>query len=279
MQVRNYINSSRAQRGLTTSKVGEHTEIEVIEAGVGIGRSPAHCEGPRMSGPTARRKPDDHPRDRAPFPSGRRPRIAAARVGFWPLMRRLAPAAGAARPGPPPPFSVPVATDKGQVQGYPGIEPGVVAFLGIPFGAASGRRVAVESAAAGRAVAGRARRQALQARVHPGLGPAALQERGGRSGRIPPAASEDCLYLNVWTGATAPGEKRPVMLWLYGGAYTDGGGNSPYQRGDHLAANGAVVVSMNYRLGGLGFLVHPDLAKESGHNASGNYALADAIAA
>ena len=179
---------------------------------------------------------------------------------------------------PPPPFSVPVSTDKGQVQGYPGIEPGVVAFLGIPFGAAP---------------VGELRWKAPQP-VAPWQGvrdgkhfkPACIQASGlprYKNAAVDlaesPPASEDCLYLNVWTGAAAPGEKRPVMLWLYGGAYTDGGGNSPYQRGDHLAANGAVVVSMNYRLGGLGFLVHPDLAKESGHNASGNYALADAIAA
>jgi para-nitrobenzyl esterase len=180
-------------------------------------------------------------------------------------------------PPPVPAMLQPIQTDKGQVKGYPGIEKDVVAFVGIPFG---------------RPPVGDLRWKAPQP-VSPWQGvldaktfkPACIQKSGlpryknaAVDEQSSPGMSEDCLYLNVWTGAKAAGEKRPVMLWLYGGAYTDGGGNSPYQRGDHIAANGAVFVSMNYRLGPLGFFVHPDLASESGHNASGNYALADVIA-
>lgn len=88
--------------------------------------------------------------------------------------------------------------------------------------------------------------------------------------------SEDCLYLNVWTGASAAGEKRPVMVLLHGGGYQLGAGSQPNYNGKGLAAKGAVVVTMNYRLGPLGFLAHPELTAEAG--SSGNYALHDAIA-
>ncbi|BAL94557.1 carboxylesterase/lipase family protein [Rubrivivax gelatinosus] len=90
--------------------------------------------------------------------------------------------------------------------------------------------------------------------------------------------SEDCLYLNVWTAAATAGEKRPVMLLLHGGAYLIGAGSQPNYNGKGLAAKGAVVVTMNYRLGPLGFLAHPELSAESADGTSGNYALYDAIA-
>ena len=92
--------------------------------------------------------------------------------------------------------------------------------------------------------------------------------------------SEDCLYLNVWTAA-APGaaDKRPVMLLLHGGGYLLGSGAQPNYDGGGLASKGAVVVTLNYRLGALGFLAHPELTAESPNRASGNYALQDAIAA
>jgi para-nitrobenzyl esterase len=92
-----------------------------------------------------------------------------------------------------------------------------------------------------------------------------------------PAVSEDCLYLNVWTAASS--ERRPVMVWIFGGAYTEGAGSSPHNNGEMLATKGVVLVTFNYRLGPFGFFSHPELTKESGKNASGNYALMDAIAA
>ena len=91
--------------------------------------------------------------------------------------------------------------------------------------------------------------------------------------------SEDCLYLNVWTGAASATEKRPVMLLLHGGGYQLGAGSQPNYSGIGLSQKGAVVVTLNYRLGPLGFLAHPALSAESPDHVSGNYALLDAVAA
>ncbi len=95
----------------------------------------------------------------------------------------------------------------------------------------------------------------------------------------PEAVSEDCLYLNVWTGAKAASERRAVMVWIHGGALTRGAGsNAPYD-GEEFAKKGVVLVTINYRLGLLGFLAHPELTRESEHHASGNYGILDQIAA
>ena len=94
-----------------------------------------------------------------------------------------------------------------------------------------------------------------------------------------PARAEDCLYLNVWTSANSPNDRRPVMVWIYGGGFTGGSGGLAWYDGENLAAKGPVIVTFNYRLGSLGFFSHPELAKESGHNASGNYGMMDALAA
>jgi para-nitrobenzyl esterase len=91
--------------------------------------------------------------------------------------------------------------------------------------------------------------------------------------------SEDCLYLNVWTPAKSPKERLPVMVWIYGGGFQAGASSEPRQDGEKLAKKGVIVVSLNYRLGVFGFLAHPELSKESGHNASGNYGLMDQAAA
>ena len=93
-----------------------------------------------------------------------------------------------------------------------------------------------------------------------------------------PPISEDCLNLNVWTPADYAGEKLPVMVWFYGGAYNEGGGSMPFADGTNLARKGVIVVSMNYRVGPYGFLSFPGLTEASPHNASGNQALSDAIA-
>lgn len=92
-----------------------------------------------------------------------------------------------------------------------------------------------------------------------------------------PGRSEDCLYLNVWTPAETTAERLPVMVWVYGGAYNEGGGSAPFSHGDYLAARGAVVVTLNYRVGSLGFMAHPELTARDGH--SGNQALGDVLAA
>jgi para-nitrobenzyl esterase len=91
--------------------------------------------------------------------------------------------------------------------------------------------------------------------------------------------SEDCLYLNVWTAARTAKERRPVLVFIYGGAFTSGGGNVPIYDGEAMAKKGVVYVTANYRVGVFGFFSHPELTRESGHEASGNYALMDQIAA
>ena len=90
---------------------------------------------------------------------------------------------------------------------------------------------------------------------------------------------EDCLYLNVWSAATSPDERRPVMVWIHGGGFVYGSGRLPMFDGENLARRGVVVVTINYRLGPLGFLAHPDLVGESPRGVAGNYGFLDQIAA
>ena len=89
---------------------------------------------------------------------------------------------------------------------------------------------------------------------------------------------EDCLYLNVWSAA-GPDERVPVMVWIHGGGLFVGDGATAAYDGAALARRGVVVVTINYRLGALGYLAHPLLREESAHGASGNYGLLDQIAA
>lgn len=90
-------------------------------------------------------------------------------------------------------------------------------------------------------------------------------------------SSEDCLTLNIWTPARSSGERLPVMVWFHGGGFTISSGAA--HDGEELARRGVVVVSLNYRLGPLGFFAHPALSRESEHRVSGNYGLLDQITA
>jgi para-nitrobenzyl esterase len=91
--------------------------------------------------------------------------------------------------------------------------------------------------------------------------------------------SEDCLYLNIWTTAAKNNEKRPVIVWIHGGAFTGGSGTVPLYDGEEMAKKGVVFVTINYRLGVFGFLAHPELSAESPDKVSGNYGILDQIAA
>lgn len=108
--------------------------------------------------------------------------------------------------------------------------------------------------------------------------------------------SEDCLTLNLWvppapaassapalpgavTAPAKPPKPLPVLVWVHGGAFINGGATVPVYDGEHLAAKGVIVVTVNYRLGVYGFLSHPALRKENPDNASGNYGLLDQVAA
>ncbi len=91
--------------------------------------------------------------------------------------------------------------------------------------------------------------------------------------------SEDCLYLNVWTGATSAKDSLPVIVFIHGGAFTSGSGSVPIYDGTNMAKKGVIFVTINYRVGIFGFFSYPELSKESPHHSSGNYGLLDQIAA
>ncbi len=109
------------------------------------------------------------------------------------------------------------------------------------------------------------------------FGPICPQDAYGPGKRL--KQSEDCLTLNVWSPKVASDAKLPVMVWIYGGGFVNGGSAYPYYDGTRLASHGVVVISFNYRVGWLGFFDHPALAKENAGDATGNYGLMDQIAA
>ncbi len=119
-----------------------------------------------------------------------------------------------------------------------------------------------------------------EVRVTTEFGPACIQPHG-RNVTIYSqdlgATSEDCLSLNVWSPDTAG--QAPVIVWIHGGSLVAGSSKEPMYDGAALAAKGVVVVSINYRLGMLGYFAHPELSAESPERASGNYGLMDQIAA
>ena len=90
--------------------------------------------------------------------------------------------------------------------------------------------------------------------------------------------AEDCLTLNVWTPRADVGAKLPVMVWLHGGAFVMGAGSQSIYDGAALGRRGAVIVSLNYRLGPLGYFVHPALEREQPAKPA-NFGLLDQIAA
>ncbi len=92
-------------------------------------------------------------------------------------------------------------------------------------------------------------------------------------------ASEDCLFLNVWTPKPSSTAHLPVLVYIYGGGFSSGSGDCPIYDGEALAKTDMVVVTFNYRVGALGFFAYPELTSESEHHASGNYGLMDQIAA
>ncbi len=187
-------------------------------------------------------------------------------------------------------ISDPVRLDTGSVSGVPAKDPAVRVYKGIPFAAppvGDLRWRAPQPAAKWDGV-----RNADQ------FGPTCTAGGGGAGGRgkgkgapnanaapkanaAPPGppASEDCLYLNVWTSAKSAGDRLPVIVWNYGGGFTGGSGSEPRYDGEALAKKGVVFVTYNYRLGMFGFFAHPELTSESGHSASGNYAMMDLAAA
>jgi para-nitrobenzyl esterase len=158
---------------------------------------------------------------------------------------------------------------QGALSGSPRDASGVLAFKGIPYAAPP---------------VGPLRWRAPQpplpwtgVRNATDFGPRCMALPGRGLAKLDGSVSEDCLFVNIWTGAGSSDEMRPVMVWIHGGAFQFGAGAEPNTDGAHLAAKGVVLVSLNYRLGVFGFLAHPDLDKEGAP--SGNFGLQDQIAA
>ncbi len=93
------------------------------------------------------------------------------------------------------------------------------------------------------------------------------------------AVSEDCLFLNVWAPAEPRKDPAPVLVWIHGGSLVSGAGSEAIYDGAAFVERGVVVVSINYRLGALGWLAHPALSAETPDKVSGNYGLMDQIQA
>jgi para-nitrobenzyl esterase len=188
------------------------------------------------------------------------------KTALWCLLLSLL-AHGASLAGPI------VSTDKGQLEGKLDPINGTSMFLGVPYAAPPSGALRWKPPAPAAAWSGV--RQAV------GFGSRCPQVDDGVWAK-PTPYSEDCLYLNVWTPTTGSG-RRPVMFYIHGGGFLAGAssdmGIGPLLNGAHLAGDhDVVVVTINYRLGALGFLAHPSLAAESGGR-SGNYGLLDMIAA
>ena len=165
-------------------------------------------------------------------------------------------------------LSGPVSTGAGLLEGVPGNDPAVTVFKGVAFAAPPVGDLRWKAPAPVRAWQG----------VHKAdqFGDDCTQAANNstRNHKI----SEDCLNLNLWTAAASASERRPVMVWLHGGGGT-GSASSPQFDGEALARKGVVLVTVNFRLGVLSGLATPDLDRESGHNASGNYSVMDVAAA
>jgi para-nitrobenzyl esterase len=166
-------------------------------------------------------------------------------------------------------WAKPVLVESGAVEGV--VKDRVTAYLGIPFAAPPVGELRWREPQPVASWQG--------TRKANSFAPACMQRGVSMPGEQPPATSEDCLYLNVWTPAKAADERLPVIVWIHGGGYVNGAASMPLYWGDRLAQRDVVVVTIAYRLGPLGFLAHPDLTAESTRQSSGNYGLLDQVAA
>jgi para-nitrobenzyl esterase len=183
---------------------------------------------------------------------------------LWPvsvlLVALLAPPPAASQADPV------VATREGKLSGL--LEDGLAVFKGVPYAAPPTGRLRWREPRPVAAWSG--------IRSADAFGPACVQPRGLKGGVTSEAMSEDCLTLNVWSPRPDAAARLPVMVWLHGGSFRVGAGSLAYYDGAELAKRGAVVVTVNYRLGYLGFFAHPALEPERGPV---NFGLLDQIAA
>ena len=191
--------------------------------------------------------------------------IATVILTLW-LMACSGPTALAAMSGP-------VKTEYGAVSGVSGRDHSICVYKGIPFAAPPVGELRWRAPQPPRPWQGvlKADHFGSVCPQRPLGGPMAAAAK--------PVGSEDCLFLNVWAGATSATQQRPVFVWIYGGRFVGGSASEPEYDGEGLARKGLVVVTLNYRVGIFGFLATPELSQESGHGASGDYGLLDQIAA
>lgn len=160
--------------------------------------------------------------------------------------------------------------DGGIVRGA--IEHGVIAFKGIPYAAPpvrNGRWARPQPVKAWRGV---------RAAQH--FAPDCMQlPTPGDAAPLRTTSQEDCLYLNVWRPLKAGARALPVMVWIYGGGFVDGGSSPAVYDGTGFARDGIVLVSFNYRLGNFGFFAFPAIERHAAGGLLGNYTLMDQIAA
>jgi para-nitrobenzyl esterase len=174
----------------------------------------------------------------------------------------------------PAPFSDPVQIDQGLISGAAGRAPDVRVYRGIPFAAPPVGDLRWKPPQP------TSRWDGIRQAIQPGNAcPQLPFPTNGIYGSSPPPMSEDCLNLNIWTPAKSAADRLPVMVWIHGGGFDRGTGGAIAYDGENLARKGAVVVTINYRLGILGLLALPELAAESPQHSAGNYALLDQIAA
>lgn len=161
-----------------------------------------------------------------------------------------------------------VNTSLGAVAGCPGKDPAVSRFLGIPY--AKPPVGELRYAAPQPAQPWEGERQCTA------FAPSCIQ-LDPPGGKLTYEISEDCLYLNVFTPAERGDEKLPVLFWIYGGGFTGGSAADPEMDGEVLCKKGAVVVSVCYRCGPMGFMALPELAEKNGRSV--NAGILDQIAA
>jgi para-nitrobenzyl esterase len=169
-----------------------------------------------------------------------------------------------------------VSVTGGRVQGRLLPAPGGAVFQGIPFAAAPVGDLRWREPAPVKAWKG--------IRDASTYGAPCAQVTAEWNAKAAALGSEDCLFLNVWNSEWPARTRKPVMVWIHGGANMGGsalgaGGIEPPFDGESLARHGVVMVTLQYRLGVFGFIAHPELTAESSHHASGNYGLMDQIAA
>lgn len=154
-------------------------------------------------------------------------------------------------------------TENGTVRGLPAADPRITSFKGIPFAAppvGENRWRAPQPCENWEGVRDCFEFAPISVQDTPGIGDDIYCREWHVDPEIP--MSEDCLYLNVWTNAKTKDEKLPVLVWYFGGGFQWGYTSEMEFDGERLARRGIVVVTVNYRLGALGFLAHPQLTKE-----------------